>query len=85
MTKFRGDYVPEVEVFGQAMGEMLVAIFSKVGHENIVQSCATCKNWQEGPDIKLEHTGCTKFMQLPPVKVIVNGCPEYDDKCVIPF
>lgn len=84
MTKFRGDYVPEVEVFGQAMGEMLVAIFSRVGHENIVQSCATCKNWSEDAAAGVIN-GCSLFKRMPPVKVIVNGCNEYKDICDIPF
>lgn len=85
-SKFRSDNIPAVQAFGEVMGELFVAVFQKIGHEQIFRSCATCQHWQEGGANHLgEPTGCKKFKQLPPVSVIVAGCDAYEDFYEIPF
>lgn len=43
------------------------------------QSCINCKNFSEPDEL------CLLYEQRPPVRVLVFGCPSYDDIGDIPF
>jgi hypothetical protein len=43
------------------------------------RSCLNCTFWVEGQ----VNTGCGLYRQMPPPKVIVHGCPAWEDQ--IPF
>lgn len=60
------------------------------------QCCLNCEHWAEQNLVKIEdktkYSGfvevdqgplCRKYMQRPPTKFIIIGCPEYTD--CIPF
>lgn len=47
-------------------------------YANIWRSCLNCINWSEKPNL-----GCRIYKALPPPKVIVHGCRDWDDD--IPF
>ena len=43
------------------------------------QSCLNCKNFNEPDEL------CILYKMRPPAKIIVFGCPSYDDIGDIPF
>lgn len=43
------------------------------------QSCLTCINFDEPSEV------CKLYKQRPPARIIVNGCPSFDDISEVPF
>lgn len=43
------------------------------------RSCLTCINFDEPSEI------CKLYKQRPPARIIVNGCPSFDDISEVPF
>lgn len=42
----------------------------------LLLNCLNCHHWKDKEEI------CGKYLQRPPAKIIVSGCPEHTD---IPF
>lgn len=58
----------------------------------LMRTCLTCTHWRDGPRRDLENgplvtypEGCFKYKMVPPPRVIVTGCDEYEDAWEIPF
>ena len=53
---------------------------SRLAEQNhIYRSCINCFNFKETSEI------CILANQRPPARVIVFGCPKWEDKDIIPF
>lgn len=48
-------------------------------HNYLYQSCINCENFDEKNEL------CKLAKQRPPARVIVFGCPKWEDKDEIPF
>lgn len=73
--KFRKE--AEIDLCGAIQG----AIWSQLNRVDIYpfQSCINCINFREQTEI------CGLANQRPPAKIIVFGCPQYEDKNEVPF
>lgn len=52
------------------------SLVDKLYAEGIFRNCTECAYWKATQEI------CGKYNQRPPAKVIVKGCPDYDE---LPF
>ena len=52
----------------------------RAGPPGLFQTCATCRHMTHNAPAL-----CTQYNMVPPVEVIMHGCPTYKDNADIPF
>lgn len=51
------------------------------GPVGIMKNCGNCRHMRRGP----EPAHCMKYDMVPPIEIIMRGCPSYEDESDVPF